>query len=456
MIFGDTKVQVVSFLKAGHRTAFLLSLSREGVKEVDWFERGLEYRIAEEHPVVVIRLFQDMSQKQAESKSPFKPNHAEVIDVFLERPSSLMKKAGYSIHWTGSGKEIAQAISHCEQRIIQRLPFHSKEVDEEFYIQLNLLGKSRAYAKAMKSIKKVASNNSSVFIRGESGTGKELVARAIHYISDRRGQPFVPINCGAFTDELILSELFGHQRGAFTGASTDRVGLLETANGGTLFLDEVDALSPKAQVSLLRYLQEGEIRPIGSNKVKNVEVRVISATNKDTQELVEKDLLRQDLMYRLDILNVTMPPLRRRGEDIHLLAQYYLAQLAMEESHPGKYLSNEIIEELSNYAWPGNVRELETTIRRAFLMTDADYISDIGHLFPNHNFDEETEVVDEELQSFAIEKAKLIQQFEKEYLHKLLEETGGNISRAATIAKKERRAFSRLMQKHGLDRKTYV
>ena len=161
-------------------------------------------------------------------------------------------------------------------------------------------------------------------------------------------------------------------------------------------------------------------------------------------------------MYRLDILNVTMPPLRRRGEDIHLLAQYYLAQLAMEESHPGKYLSNEIIDELSNYAWPGNVRELETTIRRAFLMTDTDYISDIGYLFPNHNFDEETEVVDEELQSFAIEKAKLIQQFEKEYLHKLLEETGGNISRAATIAKKERRAFSRLMQKHGLDRKTYV
>ena len=250
--------------------------------------------------------------------------------------------------------------------------------------------------------------------------------------------------------------MFGHQRGAFTGASTDRVGLLETANGGTLFLDEVDALSPKAQVSLLRYLQEGEIRPIGSNKVKNVEVRVISATNKDTQELVEKNLLRQDLMYRLDILNVTMPPLRRRGEDIHLLAQYYLAQLAMEESHPGKYLSNEIIDELSNYAWPGNVRELETTIRRAFLMTDADYISDIGYLFPNHNFDEETDVVDEELQSFAIEKAKLIQQFEKEYLHKLLDETGGNISRAATIAKKERRAFSRLMQKHGLDRKTYV
>ena len=131
MIFGDTKVQVVSFLKPGHRTAFLLSLSREGVKQVDWFERGSEYRIADEHPVVVIRLFQDMSQKQAEPASPFNPNHSEVIDVFLEKPNSVIKKTGYSIHWMGSGREIAQAISHCEQRIIQRLPFHSKEVDEE-------------------------------------------------------------------------------------------------------------------------------------------------------------------------------------------------------------------------------------------------------------------------------------------------------------------------------------
>ena len=207
---------------------------------------------------------------------------------------------------------------------------------------------------------------------------------------------------------------------------------------------------------MLRYLQEGEIRPIGSNKVKNVEVRVISATNKDTKELVEKDLLRQDLMYRLDILNVTMPPLRRRGEDIQLLAQYYLAQLAMEEGHSGKYLSTEIIDELSRYPWPGNVRELETTIRRAFLMTDSEYICDLSYLFPDHNFEDEIEVAEEELQSFAVEKARLIQEFEKEYLHKLLEETGGNVSRAATIAKKERRAFSRLMQKHGLDRKTYV
>jgi DNA-binding NtrC family response regulator len=234
------------------------------------------------------------------------------------------------------------------------------------------------------------------------------------------------------------------------------VGLLETADGGTLFLDEVDALSQKAQVSLLRYLQEGEIRPIGSNKVKRVGVRVLSATNKDTQELIDKDLLRQDLMYRLDILNVTMPPLRKRGEDIFLLAQYYLAQLAMEENHPGKYLSGEVLEELRKYPWPGNVRELETTIRRAFLMTDSDYIHNLSYLFPNHRFDDEIELIDEELKSFAVEKTKLIQKFEKDYLHKLLEETGGNISRAATIAKKERRAFSRLMQKHGLDRKSYV
>ena len=456
MIFADTKVQVISFLKAGHRTAFLLSLSREGIRDVDWFESDSDYSIAEESPVILIQLYEDRAQKEAVAISPFNPNNAELIDVFLDAVPPTSKKTGYSIHWTGSGREIAKAILLCEQKIVQRLPFQSKEVEEEFYLQLNLLGKSKVYAKAMRNIKKVARNNSPVFVRGESGTGKELVARAIHYISDRRGQPFVPINCGAFTDELILSELFGHQRGAFTGASTDRVGLLETANGGTLFLDEVDALSPKAQVSLLRYLQEGEIRPIGSNKVKNVEVRVISATNKDTKELVEKDLLRQDLMYRLDILNVTMPPLRRRGEDIQLLAQYYLAQLAMEEGHSGKYLSTEIIDELSRYPWPGNVRELETTIRRAFLMTDSEYICDLSYLFPNHNFEDEIEVAEEELQSFAVEKARLIQEFEKEYLHKLLEETGGNVSRAATIAKKERRAFSRLMQKHGLDRKTYV
>ena len=455
MIFKETKVYVSSYLPMGHRTAFLLALSREGVTSVIWRESTTGDYVGLDHAIIDINLFQSVDDKQRYQPSRFRSNNVEFIDVALNPPESSPQGSTF-LHWTGSGAKIAEAVCVAEQKIMQRNLFQTKEVDEEFYLKLNMLGRSRAYIKTMTEIKKVAKTDAGVFIRGETGTGKELAARAIHYISDRAGGPFVPINCGAFTDELILSELFGHQKGAFTGANRDRLGLLEIADGGTLFLDEIDALSPMAQVALLRYLQEGEVRQVGGNKITKVDVRVVAASNKNISELLEAGIIREDLMYRLEVLSVSLPPLRKRQEDIQLLAQYYLAQIAKKAGHLGKYFSREVVERIQSYEWPGNFRELENIVQRGFLMFDGKVIDDVNCLFPNHNESYEEAEPGGKIYSFSAEKKDLLEKFEREYLDKLLQQTAGNISRAATIAQKERRSFTRLMQKHGLKRSSFL
>lgn len=360
-----------------------------------------------------------------------------------------------TIFWQAGASNLLEQLCFAEQRILQRQHFYPDELDDTF-LRLNFYGRSPSFIKAVRLIKKVSRADTNVFIKGDTGTGKELTARSVHYMSTRRNDPFVPINCGAFTDDLILSELFGHEKGAFTGATRSKTGLLQIANKGTVFLDEVDSLSPKAQVALLRYIQDSEIRPVGGSDVTKVDVRIIAASNRDMKELIKAKGFREDLMYRLDVLQIALPQLRKRGEDIQLLAQHFLSTLSLEHGSQVKVFSPGLITAMQAWDWDGNVRELDNFVKRAWYLTEGYSIKDTALLTGSNQT--ENEVINrinndiDAFDGFQAAKEELIVQFERDYLTRILVKTKGNISKAARIAKKERRSFCRLMEKHGLER----
>jgi two-component system, NtrC family, response regulator GlrR len=306
-----------------------------------------------------------------------------------------------------------------------------------------LIGKTANFLAEIKKIPLIARCDNRVLIAGETGTGKEMCARAIHYLSPRVGKPFVPVNCGAIPIELVENELFGHERGAFTGANTARPGLIEEAEGGTLFLDEIDCLPLMAQVKLLRFLQEKEYRRLGSSRVRHADVRVITATNKTLEEAVQNGSLRQDLYYRLNVVSIVLPPLRERREDIPFLVYHFLAKYASEFHEEVKTLTAEAIQKLAFYGWPGNVRELEHTVERAVMFCKGPRIGEEDIVLPG-----QTRWCSE---SFQQAKAKIVRQFERDYIQRLLLSHDGNISKAAQAARKNRRAFWELIRKHHID-----
>ena len=237
-----------------------------------------------------------------------------------------------------------------------------------------MLGSCGAMQQVFERIKKVAPTDTNVLILGESGTGKELVARAIHAASKQAGEPIISVNCAAIPDTLIESELFGHEKGAFTGATNKRVGLVEAASGGTLFLDEIGELPLDAQARLLRVIQEGEVRRVGSIETTKVKVRLIAATHRDLKKLSAEGLFREDLYYRLNVMKLMLPPLRERGTDIESLAQSFLEKTCKKLEKPALRFSEETIQLMSSYRWPGNIRELENAIERAVILADSDQI----------------------------------------------------------------------------------
>jgi Nif-specific regulatory protein len=243
----------------------------------------------------------------------------------------------------------------------------------------SIIGKSPKMHEVFGMMKRVMNSDISVMLEGESGTGKELVARAIHYHGPRRDKPFVAQFCGNLAEALLESELFGHKKGAFTGAVFDKKGLFEVADGGTFFLDEIADISPTIQSKLLRVLQEGEIRRVGDTESRRVNVRIISATNRNLRTEVETGKFREDLFYRLNVITVTLPPLRDRTGDIDLLVQHFLKQFAVKNDVPVKRISKRGLQALTGYHWPGNVRELENTIERAMILSEGDVI-DVGDL----------------------------------------------------------------------------
>ncbi len=315
---------------------------------------------------------------------------------------------------------------------------------KERYGLKQLIGESAKFLAEINRIPLMAKCDASILISGETGTGKELCARAIHYLSHRHFKPFVPINCGAVPVDLVENELFGHKRGAFTGATTSEQGLIHEADGGTLFLDEINHLPALAQVKLLRFLQDKEYRPLGSNKMRMADVRLIAAMNIDPEEASQQGIIRQDLFYRLNIISLVLPPLRERREDIMLLAHHFLSTYAAKFQKRVRDFSAEAKQRMLMYDWPGNVRELEHVVERAVVLTENELMQADEIMLSRR----ETQT---HLESFRVAKTKSIAQFERRYIQDLLLAYEGNVTRAAAAARKNRRALWELIRKHQID-----
>ena len=321
------------------------------------------------------------------------------------------------------------------------------ESSESAFTRFNLLGASPIFRETLRIIERIAGVDATVLIQGDTGTGKELAARALHYLSPRHEFPFIPVNCGALPYNLLESELFGHERGAFTDAKTSSRGLVAQAEGGTLLLDEVEAMTPRGQVVLLRFLQDHTYRPVGGRQVASGNLRIIASSNVDLEGMVRRGEFRRDLLFRFGILNVTMPPLRERGRDVVLLAEHFLDRFATQYEQPRKRIHAKSVTWLLSHDWPGNVRELENLMLREFLLADGDVIRIAAAQQTEAESARDRINADE---TFKSAKAKAIAQFEKSYLRHLLTEACGNVSLAARISHKDRSTLNKLVKKHGL------
>jgi two-component system response regulator GlrR len=310
--------------------------------------------------------------------------------------------------------------------------------------RLGLVGESPVFLEEIKKLRMLARCDITVMIGGETGTGKELVARAVHYLSPRSDRPFVPVDCGAIPPELTESELFGHERGAFTGAFTKNQGLIAAADQGTLFLDEVDALNLTVQAKILRFLQEMEYRSLGSSEIKKADVRLISATNRDLLERVHRNEFRKDLYYRLNVVQLNLPSLRQRREDVMLLARHFAVKHAARFHRPKREFSADAIQKLLGHHWPGNIRELENVVGAAVALCDGPLIRASDLLIAGDHTAASPA-------SFREAKAQVISEFEREYIMRLLRCCDGNVSQAARVAGKNRRAFWELIRKYRID-----
>ncbi len=320
----------------------------------------------------------------------------------------------------------------------RRLAEENKKLRHEArdkYQLVNIVGRSESMLQVFKTAARVASTNATVLIQGESGTGKELVARAIHVTSPREKGPFVAVDCGAIADGVLESELFGHAKGAFTGAQTARRGLFEEADAGTLFLDEIGDVGPRLQSQLLRALQEGEIRRVGTNEAVRVNVRVVAATNKDLGAAVREGKFREDLYYRLNVVTLLLPPLRDRVEDIVLLAEHFLAKHSRGQ---GAALSPEALEVLKAHRWPGNVRELENAIARALALNPS------GIIMPEDFAETIRSPSPRDTGVMPVDRPHL-SEVERRYAELVLKEANGNKTRAAEILGIDRKTLYRIL-----------
>lgn len=314
---------------------------------------------------------------------------------------------------------------------------------------LDIIGHSKVMQDVFALVSQVADSRTTVLITGETGTGKELIAQAIHMNSSRRKAPFVQVNCAAIPDTLIESELFGHEKGAFTGALHQRRGRFEEANNGTIFLDEVGELSAAAQMKLLRVLQEKRFQPLGSSRVVTVNVRIIAATNRDLEQDIQAERFRADLYYRLNVFPIYMPPLRERGSDIILLADHFVLKYAKEMGKDVKNISSAAIEAFLAHKWPGNVRELENCIERAVLLTNTDTV-DIMHLPPSLQVRSTNGGKKD-----AGKLSTLVETQEKALIIDMLEATGGNQTQAAKMLGTTKRIIQYKISKLGIDPKVF-
>lgn len=394
---------------------------------------------------------------------------------FLTKPFHSNDAVAHAVLRAAEHRRLADRARQLEQVLLSKERFGE------------IIGDSAKMLEVYRLVEGVAPTSSTVLILGESGTGKELAARAIHQQSPRAKKPFVAVNCGGIPKELVESELFGHVRGAFTGAQTARAGLFETADGGTILLDEVGDLPLAAQVKLLRVLQEGEIKRVGADETRTVDVRVLAATNVDLVSRIQGGQFRRDLYYRLNVIAIELPPLRERGDDVLLLANHYLQKFARSMGREPKQLSPDAIRALREYEWPGNVRELEHAIEHAMVLAQKEIIAAADLPFTRHSSSFRdaltkpglggpgigTYVNGEELSSrsqprdppvsteaaldalgdfadlpYPEAKRKLIERFDASYTQALLRRARGNTSEAARLAGLDRSNFRRLLKRH--------
>jgi two-component system NtrC family response regulator len=314
--------------------------------------------------------------------------------------------------------------------------------------EANIIGQSRALWQVVQLIDKVAPTDAAVLLSGESGTGKDLLARNIHKRSMRRDGPFFSINCAALTENLLESELFGHERGAFTGASDTKRGIFEAADKGTLFLDEISETGPSFQARLLRVVQDGEFLRVGGNRHLKTDVRLISSSNRDIQEAIANGSIREDLFYRLSAIEIHIPPLRERKEDIALLAAHFIEKYANELRRPAPTISPETLQLLTQYSWPGNVRELRNTIERALILGHGNVVT-VEHL-PKELTASATQEPESGLSFQLPETGFRLTALEKQLVEQALDSTKGNQVQAARMLGISRDAFRNRMKKHGL------
>ncbi len=360
----------------------------------------------------------------------------------------------------GAHDYITKPFKIDELKIIIKNALEKKRLKEEV-VQLkrtlqkqhgldSILGRSPKMLDVFELVQSIAPTQSTALITGESGTGKELVARAIHVYSQRKAEPFVSINCGALPESLLESELFGHMRGSFTGASTNKKGLFEVADRGSIFLDEIAEMSPAMQVKLLRVLQEKRFRRIGAAEETEVDVRVIAATNKNLEKMVEEKTFREDLYYRLNVIPIALPPLRERREDIPLLAEHFLTRSCGQMGKPISKISDQAMEFLTAYDWPGNVRELENVIERAVALEMTRVI--LPERLPENLLRARAAaaVPQAEISDQGLDFAQYVANVEKRLLTQALERAGGVQTRAAKLLSMNLRSFRYLLQKYGL------
>ncbi|WP_456393503.1 sigma-54-dependent transcriptional regulator [Persephonella sp.] len=419
-----------------------ITLSKMGYKiETETDPEKALIRSVESDILLVDQLMPDMSGIEFIEKVKQKGLNIPVILMTaygnLEDAVTAMKKGAF--HY------ITKPLNFEELDIIIQQALEVSRLREELNQLKSILGTQIiAESPQMKSIletaKKIAPFDTTVLITGESGTGKEMIARFIHKNSLRKDRPFVAINCGAIPPELLESELFGYKKGAFTGANTDRKGLIEEAEGGTLFLDEIGELPLNLQVKLLRVLQENEIKPLGSSRPKKINVRFIAATNRDLKKMVEEGKFREDLYYRINVLPIHIPPLRERKEDIIPLARFFIKKYCSKYGIQPKNLSRRAIEELLSYPFKGNVRELENIIERSVLIHEGDVIEEIP-LPVSKRY-----TTPQELKPFKQAK----EEFEKNYLENLLKQTNYNIAQASKISGITRAQIYRMIKKYNI------
>jgi two-component system response regulator GlrR len=333
--------------------------------------------------------------------------------------------------------EVERAMEN--HRLLSKIKMLTGLLNEKYSVE-NIVARSNTMQEVLRQVALVAKTDSTIYIYGESGTGKELIAKTLHLASDRKAKPFVAINCAAIPETLLESELFGYEKGSFTGAVQSRAGLFVQADGGTIFLDEIACMSPALQAKMLRVLQEQQFYSVGGKAPFKVDVRVIVATNKDLKKAVEEGLFREDLFYRICVIPINLPPLRERKEDILPLVNQFIAQFSRKMKKEVKGITSPGMQKLMLHDWPGNIRELENTIEFAIAMTQQDVITE-DLILPSNSTSQEP------LKSLTRAKAE----FEKGYVIHLLQVTKGNISRAAELAGRFRADFYNIVKKHKIN-----